>query len=79
MADTISALEKYFPRIAQSITLVWGFPEFLKYIEKISVDERGGRRGFPMEVMEELMLLHAVHMIKQGAPLHDKNDSFYTR
>jgi hypothetical protein len=77
--ESMSALEKQFPRIAQNITLMWGFPEFLKYLEKISVDERGNRKGFPTEVMEELMLLHAVHLIKQGVPLYDKSDDFYAR
>jgi hypothetical protein len=77
--DTSCALEKQFPRIMQNIILMWGFPEFPKYIEKISVDERGNRHGFPPEVLDEIMLLHAVHLIKQGASLHDKNDSIYTR
>lgn len=77
--ESISALEKQFPRIAQGITLVWGYPEFLKYIEKISMDVRGHRRGFPKEVMEEIMLLQSVHLIKHGAPPHDKNDDLYTR
>jgi hypothetical protein len=77
--DTSCALEKQFPRIMQSIILMWGFPEFSKYIEKISVDDRGNRQGFPAEVLEEIMLLQAVHLIKQGTPLHDKNDTIYTR
>ena len=54
----LSEIEKQFPRIARSITLLWGYPEFLQYVDKLCLDDRGDRQGFPREVVEELLFLH---------------------
>jgi hypothetical protein len=56
-----SAIEEKFPRIAEQITLLWGFPEMEKYFEKIMYDDRGGREGFPADVMSELVFLGILH------------------
>jgi hypothetical protein len=77
--NSFSELEKQFPRIARNITLLWGFPEFTQFMNKLYIDERGNRQGFPKEVMEELMLLHSIHVANQGSPLFARNDYFYIR
>jgi hypothetical protein len=59
---SMSEIEKQFPRIARSITLLWGYPEFLQYVDKLCLDHRGDRQGFPREVLEELLFLHSLHV-----------------
>lgn len=54
-----AALEA-FPHIAQSITLLWGHDGFDEYLAKLIVDERGTRKGFAMDAMEELLFIARV-------------------
>jgi hypothetical protein len=51
-----SALED-FEHIARTITEMWGKDGFDEYLAKLIVDERGTRKGFSMDAMEELLLL----------------------
>lgn len=51
-----SALED-FEHIAKTITDLWGRDGFDEYLAKLIVDERGTRKGFTMDAMEELLLL----------------------
>jgi hypothetical protein len=51
-----SALED-FEHIARTITELWGKDGFDEYLAKLIVDERGTRKGFSMDAMEELLLL----------------------
>lgn len=57
MADSRSALESLHSRIAENITLTWGEPEALRYLENLVVDNRGGRAGFSEDAVSELMML----------------------
>ena len=41
--------------------LLWGYPEMDTFFERLAIDTRGDREGFPAEVMSELMLLSVVH------------------
>jgi hypothetical protein len=77
--DCTSELEKQFPRIARAIILLWGFPEFLHYVDKLYLDGRGNGLGFPKEVVEEVMLLHSIHVAKQGRPVFTGNDDVFAR
>jgi len=54
-------LEEQFPRIADAIVLLWGNPEMDTYFNKITLDERGDREGFPSEVMSDLLMLATLH------------------
>lgn len=58
--DPRSALEIRHFRIAEKITLLWGEPEALRYLESLVVDDRGGRAGFDKEVISELMMLSSI-------------------
>jgi hypothetical protein len=52
------ALLREFPRIANSIARVWNDEEALEdCLDGLLVDRRGGRRGFPGDVHQELLLL----------------------
>ncbi len=51
-----AAIEDY-PRIASRIQQLWGTPECEGYITNLVVDTRGDRKGFPPQVMEELLYL----------------------
>lgn len=52
-----SAIEENFPKIADKLTLVWGHPECLAFLSKLIIDQRGNRKGFNPEVMNELIQL----------------------
>ncbi|MFO1321053.1 MAG: hypothetical protein U1F52_15685 [Burkholderiales bacterium] len=54
-----SALEG-FPHITSAITSLWGKDGFDEYLGKLIVDERGTRKGFTMDAMEELLFLARV-------------------
>ena len=50
-------LEKSFDRILTRIEQLWGRPEIGDYFSELLMDARGGRKGFPKEVMKEIMML----------------------
>lgn len=50
-------LEKAFPHILDRIALLWGTPELETYLQRLMLDDRGNRSGFPPEVMRELAFL----------------------
>ncbi len=56
----LSALEDQYPRIAQTLSELWGKSDCEAYLLSLVFDERGGRQGFPNEVAEELMLLFSL-------------------
>ena len=60
-----AALEAY-PHIIESVCLFWNGRECDTYLSKLVIDTRGGRRGFPQEVMDELLFLAEVTTIKSG-------------
>jgi hypothetical protein len=54
-------LEEKFARIVTQITLMWGYPEMDTFFNKLWIDDRGDRAGFPKAVMEDLMFLASLH------------------
>ncbi|BBP03928.1 hypothetical protein TPL01_27870 [Sulfuriferula plumbiphila] len=59
-ADAHSHLENLFPRIAQALTEKWGTPDVETYLADLMIDNRGTRKGFPFEVVEELILIDTI-------------------
>ncbi len=54
------ALAAQYPRIANRIALCWGDAMLVgKVLDDLLVDRRGGRRGFPPAVRQELLRLRA--------------------
>ena len=62
----VSALEKGFPRVVDKILLMWGAKEFPEFLSTLMIDTRGGRQGFPFEVIQELMFLQEIHDYRLG-------------
>lgn len=58
--EVLSGMEELYPKILARIAMTWRTPEAVDYLKKLIVDERGGRAGFPMEVMSELLMLSSV-------------------
>ncbi len=60
-----AALEGY-PHIVESVCLVWNSREADAFLSKLVIDTRGGRKGFPRDVMDDLLVLAEVCTIKSG-------------
>ncbi len=61
-----------FPRIADMIRASWGSEEGKDYLESLLIDNRGGRAGFPFDVISALMELQAEHKLSLKAPITKK-------
>lgn len=59
-------LERHFPRIVGKITLMWGATDFPEFLRSLMIDDRGDRKGFPLEVIEEMMFLQELHDMRLG-------------
>ena len=51
-----AALEK-IPHLMQRLLLMWHQPGCEEFLDKLLVDDRGNRRGFPSDVVDELLML----------------------
>ncbi len=56
-----------YATIAYRISWIWGEPECSKYIEKLLLQDRLDRKGFPLKVISALM------EIQQLLPAKDKD------
>lgn len=74
-APCLCALETQFPHILSAIQALWGFKELNTYFTKLTLDERGGRAGFPTEVWEEIHTLLRLHQEILPEPLFATNFS----
>jgi ankyrin repeat protein len=54
-------LESKYPRVFERIMLMWGTSELGPYFNGLFVDDRGGRAGFPAEVMHDILMLSRLH------------------
>jgi len=66
--DPWPALEAKFPRIAETVRALWGGPELDRYLDRLLIDDRGSRHGFPPEVVEALLALSRQHSERFGFP-----------
>jgi hypothetical protein len=70
-----AALEQ-MPRVCEQIKLLWFYPECEQLLDKLIIDDRGNRRGFRREVMDELLFLarlsRAVKMNHSLSPIARK-------
>lgn len=53
----ISALETHYPRICTALVQLWFCDEIDTYLDSLILDDRFDRRGFPYEVIDELLFL----------------------
>jgi len=56
-------LQRKHPHILNRLMELWGTPEFEPYIHNLMLDTRGGRYGFSLEVIAELMFIQTLHNI----------------
>jgi tankyrase len=54
-------LEEGYSRVFNEILNKWGSPEMETYLEDLMVDKRGGRQGFPPDVMNDILTLSRIH------------------
>jgi len=57
----LPVVERHYPRIAQAIRQLWGTPEMDRFFNRMLIDERGNRAGFPSEVVQALLALSQLH------------------
>jgi hypothetical protein len=56
VSKACAAIEQ-FEHLLAPLSTLWGHPEFDRFINRLIMDDRGNRRGFGPEVMEELLFL----------------------
>jgi hypothetical protein len=70
-----SDLEVKYPNVLTAIQSMWGYKELNTYFTKLTIDDRGGREGFPPEVWAEIHLLLKLHQEIVPEPLFVNNQS----
>lgn len=68
MSD-LSPLEECFPRLISEIQTFWGSPASFDRLQRLLIDTRGSRAGFPVEVCSDLMLLQMLASEPVTGPL----------
>jgi len=66
--DPWPVLEAKFPRIKKTIQELWGKPALDRYFDELLIDARGGRHGFPLDVVDALLALSREHRERYGFP-----------
>lgn len=57
-----TALVRRYPRIANLIVAVWANADYFRaYMDSLLTDKRGNRRGFPPDVLDNLVSLQRYH------------------
>jgi hypothetical protein len=64
--DPWPIVERSFPRIAAIIREQWGKRWLDDYFAKLVIDERGGRQGFPADVLAAIMEVARLHADQFG-------------
>jgi hypothetical protein len=57
----VKMIGQIFPAIENRITALWGSAQLQTYLYSIIVDHRGGRRGFPKQIVTVLLRIHRYH------------------
>lgn len=70
--DYPHALEKKFDRILTEIEKLWGTPAIEDYFSDLIIDRRGNRKGFPKDVMDEIIMLRQLHRTETFKKADDK-------
>jgi hypothetical protein len=65
-------LETKFKRIFDAIMNQWGTPKLDDYFNGLFIDDRGGRQGFPADVMRDIFFLYNLH-VRLRASRQDKD------
>lgn len=57
----INAAVEQYTHLIEPLCALWGHPEFDRFVSRLIVNERGSRRGFSAEVMDELLFLASLN------------------
>ena len=57
----VKMIGEIFPTIENTITTLWGTAALQSYLYSIIIDHRGGRRGFPRQILSVLLRIHLYH------------------
>lgn len=68
-------LEKQFDRILVKLEALWDKPAIHDYFSELLIDKRGGRKGFPREVLNELIVLREFHEFRTFREAEKKEDA----
>ena len=63
-----SPIEQRFPHIANKLTALWRSEACTAYLSGLTVADRPGRQGFPLDVMEDLMMLYEINDMLNNHP-----------
>lgn len=59
-------IEEKYPRIHKMITICWGSEELQQKLTNLMQYDNANREGFPVEIMEALMIIQEIHMEEFG-------------
>lgn len=62
--DYPSALESRYERILNRIVELWDSPKINEYFSDLLIDKRGGRQGFPQDVLKDILKLRDFHELE---------------
>ena len=65
-AEPFPIVAAAYPRVADRIRTLWGTPQCDAYLDELLIDRRGGRQGFPPDVVSALLLLSEEHQTRFG-------------
>ena len=54
-------LEQSFPHISRKLVSLWGTDVCGLYLKSLIVSDRETRKGFPLEIVEELLMLYVIN------------------
>ena len=73
--DYPSHLEERYDHILTKIEELWDKSELHDYFSDLLIDNRGGRQGFPIEVMNEIILLREFRELETFREAEKKEDA----
>lgn len=70
-------LEEQYDRVLTKIEELWDTPEIDNYFSDLLIDKRGGRQGFPRQVLEDIMRLRDLRESEKLRGVETKEDAIY--
>src|SRR5215831_3607970 len=71
------ALEDRFDRILSKIDELWDRPEIHEYFSDLIIDKRGGRQGFPEEVLADILMLRDLREAETLRIAHEREKALH--
>lgn len=65
-AEAKTVLKTAFPKICEKIELMWGYKECELELDRLIVSNRENRQGFPRDVLQAIITIHAEHQRQFG-------------